>query len=925
MPQTSPGFTFASGNIRKLLQLPVYAIGALATVVVPRRNDLWVFGCGSGIGEGSLALYRHAATADPTRTLVWLARDERERLAATALGIRAVRKGSPRGFIATLRARVIIVTHGLGDANRFATRGAFVAQLWHGIPFKRINLDSPVTTSSGSALLRSVLGRLHGLAASTISLVPAASEISAARLRTAFGLPRDRVVVTGDPRDDVLLLGSDAERRLVARTRLFDGAGFTGAGVADTGQRVLFYAPTWRDGETDPGVPTEAEWIAIATMLDTTDSLLVVRPHPLGVGDYAAGFDASERIRLLSARVQGDVTPVLDGVDVLITDYSSIAYDFSITGRPIVFLAADLATYTASRGTYEPYDAFSGGSQVADWTAVLDLLADPRQVASLARHSARLGALHQPFRDGANTGRVYAEITRRLKEHPLTVLPPADAALHGGPGTSTTISIDPDAATLVVRGSGSAPATAVLAGPRLRVDGVVTGAPDGWTATIPLRVSRWNGPALAPPSGTYSLAVTAADDSAFVLPTAPMSMTVDGLVTVELTTAHDGGLAVVLSAPLADTERGAANQSRLEAAYRAAAHTAIDAVFFESFYGQNASCNPAAIDRAIAERLPQTARYWSVVDGSVQVPEGGIALIEGSEEWWRIRGSARLLVVNDWLRKRYKPRRHQRVLQTWHGTPLKKIALSRPRLGVRPALATLRERARWNILLAQNPHTARIMRSAYAWFGPTWLEGYPRDDVLVTGDAAHVRARLGIPDDVTVLLYAPTWRDDRPGHVDHLDVGAFAAELGEGYITLIRGHSRSLKPGSDVRAANVMDVTGYPDISELFLVADALITDYSSVMFDYSVTGKPMFFFAPDLEHYREQLRGFYFDLAEVAPGPLVQEAHELVQLVRDRDAVSDRFATLYAAWRERFNPRDDGNAARRVVERLIAERLIGQ
>jgi len=205
-----------------------------------------------------------------------------------------------------------------------------------------------------------------------------------------------------------------------------------------------------------------------------------------------------------------------------------------------------------------------------------------------------------------------------------------------------------------------------------------------------------------------------------------------------------------------------------------------------------------------------------------------------------------------------------------------------------------------------------------------WEEGYPRDDVLLTGDAAAIRDRLGISSGVTVLLYAPTWRDDRPDHVDHLDVARFAELLGDEYVTLIRGHSRTLLPGEDVRAPNVLDVTGYPDVSELFLVADALITDYSSVMFDFTVTGKPVYFFTPDLDHYREKLRGFYFDLIPVAPGPVVTTVAELAALVRDLDNVRRQFTEKYRAWRERFNPRDDGHAADRVVQRLLAEGLIG-
>jgi len=471
---------------------------------------------------------------------------------------------------------------------------------------------------------------------------------------------------------------------------------------------------------------------------------------------------------------------------------------------------------------------------------------------------------------------------------------------------------------LVISGTGS-PALAAFRGARQDLPGTFDHFDGRYTAVFPLLVSRWKGPALPGPSGAYRLTLEA-DVTAGL----PVSVLVPGLVRAEITAAGTS-LALQLSAPLDDAERGPAAQAALEKRYRATKYEPLDAVFFESFYGQSAACSPLALDRELAATRPDIARYWSVVDASVAVPEGSTALIEGSAEWWRIRGSARLLVVNDWLRNRFRRRRFQTVLQTWHGTPLKKIALSRARVGIRTAFATIRERGRWNIMLAQNPHSAAVFRSAYAYLGPIWQEGYPRDDALVSGDGADVvRARLGIPDGVTVLLYAPTWRDDRPGHVDHLDVASFADKLGPGYVTLIRGHSRTLEHGRDTQASNVLDVTGYADVTDLFLVADALITDYSSVMFDYSVTGKPIFFFAPDLDHYREQLRGFYFDLVAVAPGPVVQQAAELVDLVRDRERVSAEYAGKYADWRARFNPRDDGNSARRIVARLLARKAIG-
>jgi CDP-glycerol glycerophosphotransferase len=262
-------------------------------------------------------------------------------------------------------------------------------------------------------------------------------------------------------------------------------------------------------------------------------------------------------------------------------------------------------------------------------------------------------------------------------------------------------------------------------------------------------------------------------------------------------------------------------------------------------------------------------------------------------------------------------------LQTWHGTPLKQLALDRPGVGLRTSLATRREKSYWSIMLAQNQFSADIFRSAYAFRGPIWQEGYPRDDILSTGDDAAVRKRLGIAKTAKVVLYAPTWRDDRPGKVDHLDVAHFAESLGRGYVTLIRGHSRSLAPGSEVEAPGVLDVTSYPDISDLFLIADVLITDYSSVMFDFSVTGKPMFFFTPDLAHYRDDLRGFYFDLLAEAPGPVLSDPAELVRAIHSPSPAE--FAERYAAWRAKYNPMDDGGAGDRVVRRMLAEGILDQ
>jgi CDP-glycerol glycerophosphotransferase len=154
--------------------------------------------------------------------------------------------------------------------------------------------------------------------------------------------------------------------------------------------------------------------------------------------------------------------------------------------------------------------------------------------------------------------------------------------------------------------------------------------------------------------------------------------------------------------------------------------------------------------------------------------------------------------------------------------------------------------------------------------------------------------------------------------VDHLDVAAFARALGPDHVLLVRGHSSTWEHGHDHAAPGLIDVTGYPDVSDLLLVADVLVTDYSSVMFDWVSTGRPIVFFVPDLPRYRGELRGFYADLLSEAPGPVVETTDDLVHAVLHADDQRDQHADGLRAWQERFTSHDDGHAGRRVVQRML-------
>lgn len=407
-------FSFGAGNARKLASLPLYALGRIATLLIPRRRDFWVFGCGVGIADGALALW-NAVVADG-HPAVWLVGSAAEARDAANRRMPHVSKRSLRGFWLTARARVVVVTHGFGDVNRYAVSDAFIVQLWHGIPLKRIGLDSPETVRSGilpgSRLLRAVIARMYRGAARRIHVLPAASHRVRGRLESAFGLPDARVPVTGEPRVDVLSQGTPETRRSAARAAIQQAAA-----PVDGAARFVLYAPTWRDGAADPAVPSAEDWSAIVGVLNRHRAVLLVRSHPLGSGDYTPPFP-TERVVGLGSELVTDVTPLLPGLDALVTDYSSLAFDAALVPLPVVFLAPDVEAYARTRGFYGSYEDVAGEGWATQWTeaaAQLDaLLGDEADRARRIERAERLSDRVHAFRDGANNERVYRAILAGL-------------------------------------------------------------------------------------------------------------------------------------------------------------------------------------------------------------------------------------------------------------------------------------------------------------------------------------------------------------------------------------------------------------------------------------------------------------------------------------------------------------------------------
>jgi CDP-glycerol glycerophosphotransferase len=358
-----------------------------------------------------------------------------------------------------------------------------------------------------------------------------------------------------------------------------------------------------------------------------------------------------------------------------------------------------------------------------------------------------------------------------------------------------------------------------------------------------------------------------------------------------------------------------------------------DAVVFVSWKGKQCADNPLAIAQELRGRGDDREHIWAVADYSVPAPDGARTVLTGTEDYFEALGRSRYVIANDDMGLNYQKRDGQFYVQTWHGTPLKKIGfdITQPQfisgVGYFDVLAA--DVAKWDLLLSPNPFSTPIMRRAFRYDGEVLESGYPRNDVLRSGGAdriaADVRKRLGLPEGKRVVLYAPTWRDNqyyasgRYRFDFRLDLERAWRQLGDDCVFLIRGHHHMAEDvPAGARPEFAINVTGYPDISELFLVSDVLVTDYSSVMFDFAPTGRPMVFFTYDLEQYRDNLRGFYFDFAAEAPGPLLATSDEVVSAIADIDAVATAHRAAYQAFTAKFCPLDDGKAAARACDRIF-------
>lgn len=350
------------------------------------------------------------------------------------------------------------------------------------------------------------------------------------------------------------------------------------------------------------------------------------------------------------------------------------------------------------------------------------------------------------------------------------------------------------------------------------------------------------------------------------------------------------------------------------------ADRAVFAVEGHRGYGRD----PGALEEAFRRLAPHVRTAWAADPVHHHtVPPGTRRLAPGTAAHWTALARSRYLVSDTAFDAGLVRRRGQVLVQTQAGTPLKHMGLD---LQEHPAAARgtdfarlLREAGSWDYVVCANRHSTLTWERVHPG-GWTTLEcGQPRTDVLQRATAADVvrlRETLGIPEGTVAILYAPTHRDYRRTQRAALDLERVVRRLGPRFVVLARAHPRHGGPLA-ASGGRVLDVGDHPHVESLCLASDALVTDYSSLMFDYAGLDRPIVIHAHEAEAY-EAARGTYVDLRSFPPGAIARDEDELIGLFASGEWHGARSARLRAAFRERFCPYDDGRAAERVVRRVV-------
>lgn len=357
-------------------------------------------------------------------------------------------------------------------------------------------------------------------------------------------------------------------------------------------------------------------------------------------------------------------------------------------------------------------------------------------------------------------------------------------------------------------------------------------------------------------------------------------------------------------------------------------------ILFETFMAKNYSDSPKYIYEYIAQNHPEYECVWAINDGA-KIPYGAKTVKRFSFQYAYYLAVSKYLVFNVRPPLWYRKREEQVFLETWHGTPLKRLVFDQEEVtSASPKYKQqfYRQRKDWDFLVSANPFSTKTFRSCFLYEGEMLEYGYPRNDILYWPNkdeiAQQLKEKLGIPKDKKTILYAPTWRDDQhygSGQYKFelaLDLKLMKERLQDDYVVLLRTH-HYISDHIDVSGLGdfVINLSSYDDISEIYLISDICITDYSSVFFDYANLKRPILFYTYDFDKYKNQLRGFYIDMNTEVPGPLLYTSEQVVQAIEDIDEITEEYKERYDQFYDRFCCYDDGHASEHVAKAMLAKK----
>ncbi|MEB6231489.1 CDP-glycerol glycerophosphotransferase family protein [Mammaliicoccus sciuri] len=348
-------------------------------------------------------------------------------------------------------------------------------------------------------------------------------------------------------------------------------------------------------------------------------------------------------------------------------------------------------------------------------------------------------------------------------------------------------------------------------------------------------------------------------------------------------------------------------------------------IVYYSYWGDQYSCSPKAIYKNILENEKKFKNIWILNDTNMPIDGNGIKVKKNSLKYWYYLATAKYFIQNTNMPIDYKKRKKQKEVQTFHGTFMKTMGFDTPELKYETRQNKIDEFQKkvnnWNYVSIPSDYMKEKAKSAFNTTVKALKTGFPRNDMLF--DALkykeETKSSLNIPKGKKVILYAPTWREGKSSNIE-MNIKKIQETLDDQYVLLIRAHYM-VSGNMDIRDYYpfAINVSNYPSIEELYSITDVLITDYSSVMFDFAYLKKPMIFYAYDLEKYLYGERGVYLNYSNIIPGPLVRTTDEIINVLSNYSNLDNEYKDKYEKFYNVFCQYGrNGNSSNQVVNELI-------